>query len=290
MSVPAPGVRALRVAPEAEPREALALHRPGISRVHDYFLGGKDNYAADRDLAHRILRVLPQAAESARQGRAFVARAVRALAGRGVRQFVDLGCGLPTAENLHQTAARHTWGSRVVYVDADPLVIAHARALLIEDGNIAALRADLRDPAAILDSPEWRRLIDPREPVALVLSSVLHFLDDPYGPVAALGEAVAPGSALVVTHATADFAPEAAEATRLYGEASGVPFVPRAAADVERLFGPFTPLAPGVAPLTRWSPEVDPPSRPASARSACVVPPPSHPPLLYCGVGVRASA
>lgn len=228
----------------------LALHRPGPARVQDYLLGGKDNYSCDRRLAHRILDVLPQAAEAAHAARAFLAGSVRLLAERGVRQFLDLGCGLPRADNLHQIAARHAGGTRVVYVDRDPLVIAHARALLVDGGNIAALRADVRDPAAVLGSPEVRRLIDPAEPVALVLSSVPHFLPGARDLVAELTAAAAPGSALVVSHLTADFAPAAiAEAARRYREASGVALHPRGGADVARLLGPFRPLPPGVTPL-----------------------------------------
>lgn len=238
----------------AETRAAeapLALHRPGPARVQDYLLGGKDNYSADRRLAHRILDVLPQSAEAARAARGFLAGAVRLLAARGLRQFLDLGCGLPRDDNLHQMAARHIGGTRVVYVDHDPLVIAHARALLLDGGNIAALRADLRDPDSILGSPEVRRLIDPAEPVALVLSSVLHFLPAAHDLVAGLTAPAAPGSALVVSHLTADFAPAAvAGAARLYREASGVPVHPRGAAEVTRLLGPFHPLPPGVTPLT----------------------------------------
>ncbi|WP_245667030.1 SAM-dependent methyltransferase [Actinomadura latina] len=229
----------------------LALHRPGPARVQDYLLGGKDNYSCDRLLAHRMLAVLPQAADAALAARAFLAGSVRRLAERGLRQFVDLGCGLPRSDNLHQMAARHIGGTRVVYVDHDPLVIAHARALLMDGGNIAALRADLREPASVLDSPEVGRLIDPAEPVALVLSSVLHFLPGARDVVAALAAAAAPGSALVVSHLTADFAPAAiAEAARCYREASGVPVHPRGGAEVARLLGPFRPLAPGVVPLT----------------------------------------
>ncbi|MFD0905590.1 SAM-dependent methyltransferase [Actinomadura sediminis] len=258
-------------APDDGPRPVPDLHRPGLARVQDRLLGGKDNYAADRDLADRLLDALPGAAAAAREGRAFVARAVRTLAARGVRQFLDLGCGLPTGDDLHRLAARHVRGPRVVYVDDDPLVIAHARARLAADG-VAALRADLRDPAAIPASAEVRRLIDPAEPVALVFSSVLHFLPDPHGPVAALAATAAPGSALVVAHATGDFAPAAmAEAARLYRDA-GVPLHPRGAADVEQLLGPFTPLAPGVAPAAAWRP--DRPSVPAG------------PPLLYAAVGI----
>ncbi|MEU8802011.1 SAM-dependent methyltransferase [Spirillospora sp. NPDC048819] len=237
------------------PEARLVLDRPGPARVQDYLLGGKDNYATDRDLADRILEVLPQAADAARASRDFLARAVRLLAGRGVRQYLDLGCGLPRADNLHQMAARHIGGTRVVYVDDDPLVIAHARALLIDGGNIAALNADIRDPASILDSPEVRRLIDPAEPVALVFSSVLHHLPGASDVVAALAGTAPPGSAVVVSHATADFAPAAlAEAARLYREASTVPMFPRGAGEFARLLGPFRRLPPGLVPLPSGHP------------------------------------
>ncbi|NDU73681.1 SAM-dependent methyltransferase [Actinomadura sp. DSM 109109] len=232
------------------PETALALHRPAPARVQDYLLGGKDNYASDRDLAQRILRVLPQAAGAARAARRFLACSVAMLAGRGVRQFVDLGCGLPRADNLHQMAAGRGGGPRVVYVDHDPLVIAHARALLIDGGNVAALRADIRDPAAVMGSPEVRRLIDPAEPVALVCSSVLHFVPGAGDLVAGLAAAAAPGSALVVSHATADFAPgPVAEAARLYRDASSVPVHPRGGAEIAGILGPFRPLTPGLTPL-----------------------------------------
>lgn len=253
----------------------LVLHKAATSRVQDYLLGGKDNYAADRALAHRMLTVLPQAADAARASRAFLANAVRTLAGRGVRQFLDLGCGLPRERNLHQMAAPHAGGARVVYVDDDPLVIAHARALLIDAGNIAALRADVRDPAAVLGSPEVRRLIDPSEPVALVFSSVLHHLPDAAAVVAALARGAAPGSAVVVSHATADFAPAAiAEAARLHREAGAGPLIPRGAGEIARLLGPFRPLAPGLVPL-------------GGGRLAGRRPATGWEPVMYGAVGVR---
>lgn len=250
------------------PETRLTLHRPGPARVQDHLLGGKDNYAPDRELAQRILRVVPQAAAAACAARGFLARSVRLLAKRGVRQFLDLGCGLPRADNPHQIAARHIGGPRVVYVDHDPLVIAHARALLIDGGNVAALRADLRDPDAILGSPEVHRLIDPAEPVALLFSSVLHFLPGAGDLVAALAATAVPGSALVVSHVTADFCPAAVgEAARLYREASGVPVLPRGGADIARILGPFRPLPPGVTPIG--------PAQPPFA------------PVMYGVVGVR---
>ncbi|NYD52417.1 SAM-dependent methyltransferase [Actinomadura luteofluorescens] len=255
-------------APESTP---LALHRPGPARVQDYLLGGKDNYASDRDLAQGILRLLPQAAAAARAARRFLAGSVALLAGRGVRQFVDLGCGLPRTDNLHQMAAGRAGGARVVYVDHDPLVIAHARALLVDGGNVAALRADIRDPAAVMGSPEVRRLIDPAEPVALVFSCVLHFVPGAGDLVADLAAATAPGSALVVSHATADFAPgPVTEAARLYREGTSVPVHPRGGAEIARLLGPFRPLPPGVTPL--------PGEGPAG---------PGEKPVLYGAVAVR---
>ncbi|MGH3243961.1 MAG: SAM-dependent methyltransferase, partial [Spirillospora sp.] len=163
---------------------------------------------------------------------------------------------------------------RIVYVDNDPLVIAHARALLMDGGNVAALRADLRDPGSILDSPEVRRLIDPAEPVALVFSSVLHFLPGAADLVAELTGRAAPGSALVVSHVTADFAPVAiTEAARLYLEASDVPLVPRGAVEVARLLGPFRPVSPGVVPLT---------AGPLGGTFR-----PGHEPIMYGTVGLR---
>ncbi|MFC4048147.1 SAM-dependent methyltransferase [Actinomadura syzygii] len=256
------------------PGTRLALDRPGTARVHDYLLGGKDNYAADRELAHEVLAVLPQAGDAVRAAREFLARAVRVLAARGVRQYLDLGCGLPTSEALHRIAARHATGARVVYVDDDPLVIAHARALLIDGGNVAALRADVRDPGSILGSPEVRRLIDPAEPVALVFSSVLHFLPDAAGLVAALAAPAAPGSGLVVSHATADFAPGAfAEAAWRYADASGVPLIPRDAAGMAEILGPFRAVSPGLVPLG---------GAPFGGTSR-----PGREPIMYGAVGVR---
>jgi SAM-dependent methyltransferase len=258
---------------ERVPGTRLALHRPGPARIQDFLLGGKDNFAADRELGRRLLAAVPQSADAARAARGFLGRAVRQVAGRGVRQFLDLGCGLPTSGNLHELAARHSPGARVVYVDDDPLVIAHARALLMDGGNVAALRADLRDPGAVLASPEVRRLIDPAEPVALVFSSVLHFLPGAADVVAALTAAAPPGSALIVSHATADFAPDAvAEAARLYLESATVPLIPRGAVEVARLLGPFRPLSPGVIPITSW---------PLGGTFR-----PGHEPVMYGVVGV----
>jgi hypothetical protein len=249
------------------------------ARVTDVLLGGKDNYAADRELAAALLAVLPDLEDGARESRAFLRRTVGALAGGGMRQFLDIGCGLPGADNVHETAARHAPGVRVVYADHDPLVLAHARALLARDGGVAAVRYDLRDPGGPVGPLGGPGLIDWDRPVAVLLGSVLHFLtaaDRPYEAVARLREAMAPGSALVITHVTGDFAPEGvAEAARIYTAGCSVPLVPRSRAEIAAFFGELEAAAPGLAPLSPWR-------RGGRER-------PPGPALVYAGVGVRPS-
>lgn len=247
------------------------------ARVTDCLLDGKDNYAADRDLADALQRVLPRLRLALREDRAFVRRAVRHLAGRGIRQFVDIGCGLPAAENVHQTAARHSPGSRVVYIDHDPVVVAHARALLTDDGDIGVVRSDLRKPAELLDDAFTCGLLDPQEPVALILSSVLHNLPDADGPHAIAAElraALTPGGALVISHLTADVArPAVLAAAQTYTGGCSAPLVPRGRDEVATFFGDLRLTSPGLVPTFRWRPDGTP------------VPP--HEPVLYAGVATR---
>jgi hypothetical protein len=150
--------------------------KPSIARVYDYLLGGKDNYAADRAEAGRLLQIYPQLPRLARENRRFQARAVTWLAARGIRQFLDIGSGLPTAPNTHEVAQQADPSCRVVYVDNDPVVMNHARALLAGPGT-GAVEGDLADPAAILADPAVQELIDPGEPAAVILAMVLHFFD-----------------------------------------------------------------------------------------------------------------
>ncbi|MFI0351838.1 SAM-dependent methyltransferase [Actinomadura sp. 9N407] len=247
------------------------------ARVSDYLLGGKDNYAADRDLVDELLRVLPHLDTAAREGRAFLYRAVGTLARRGIRQFLDIGCGLPGGENVHRIASGQDPGCRVVYVDHDPIVLAHARALLAACGDVAAVHADLRDPAGLLAGVDACGLIDRDRPVAVLLTSVLHFLtaaDRPYEAVAELRAALAPGSALVISHATADFAPETlAEAARIYSAGCSAPLVLRDRAGIMPFFGDLTPAGPGLAPLSLWRP------------NGGAWPP--GPSLMYAGIGLQ---
>ncbi|WP_067467582.1 SAM-dependent methyltransferase [Actinomadura macra] len=229
------------------------------ARVNDHLLGGKDNYAADRELAGALLAVLPPLRAAVRADRAFVRRAVGVLAGRGIRQFLDIGCGLPTAENVHQTAARHAPGVRVVYVDHDPVVIAHARALLADDGDIGVVRADLRKPCELLDDAFSCGLLDRDEPVGMIVTSALHHLPDADGPHAVAAElrtALTPGGALVLSHLTADFAPVATlEAARLYTAGCTAPLVPRGKEEIAAFFGDLELLLPGLVPTAQWRPD-----------------------------------
>ncbi|MFG2007225.1 SAM-dependent methyltransferase [Spirillospora sp. NPDC048911] len=237
------------------------------ARLYDYLLGGMDNYAADRELAHRLLELQPGVAAAARANRAFLTRAVGLLAGRGVRQFLDLGCGLPARENVHRIASRRVPGARVVYVDHDPVVLAHARALLAQDGNVAVVQSDLRKPDELLGDVMTGGLLDWAEPVAVLLTAVLHFVadaDDPAGILAALRAELAPESALVISHATAGTPPDTAKAAAdLYTTACVTPLVLRCREEVATFFGDFELLEPGLVPTAEWRPldESPPPPR-----------------------------
>ena len=178
---------------------------PNIARVYDYWLGGKDNYAADRAEAERLIAVYPRLPFLARQSRLFLARAVQWLAEQGVTQFLDLGCGLPTGQNTHEVAQAVHPGCRVAYVDADPIVVTHARALLCGPG-VAAIRGDMAEPGAILADVRAQRLINLAEPTAVILAMVLHFFDAAAARdiVATLARAVAPGSYVVFSVGSGD--------------------------------------------------------------------------------------
>jgi hypothetical protein len=239
------------------------------ARVYGYWLGGKDYFPADRKAAEDVMRLRPQVVASARANRGFLGRVVRYLAAEaGIGQFLDIGTGLPAPGGTHETAQRVNPGSRVVYCDNDQLVLTHARALLTstDQGTCGYVDADLREPQTILG--QAAQTLDFTQPVAVLLLAVVHFVadaDDPAGIVAALAGALAPGSYVVISHLTGDFAPgQVAAATAAYNAQVPVPVTARTHAQVTRLFGGLPLLAPGVVPVSEWRPEIgDPFGQPA---------------------------
>jgi hypothetical protein len=229
------------------------------ARIYDYWLGGKDNYAADRKAAEAAIAAYPGVASGARANRQFLARVVRHLAGEaGIRQFLDIGTGIPTANNTHEVAQSVAPDSRVVYVDYDPIVLIHARALLAshDDGLIDYLHADLRDPAAILD--QAAQTLDFSRPVAVMLIAILHAIgdqDDPYQIVTRLVDAVPPGSYLAISHVASDIdAEKIAEATSRLNQLSHQRFTLRDHAGVARFFDGLELLEPGLVRVEDWRP------------------------------------
>jgi hypothetical protein len=239
----------------------LKTHIPHPARVYDYWLGGKDNFAADREVAEKTLAVAPETSQSVRSNRAFLRRAVRLAAEAGVHQFLDIGSGLPTMENTHEVAQKTAPTARVVYVDNDPIVSAHGRALLTDSRSTTVVQADLRDPESILQHDEVRRLVDFDRPVALLLLGILHFVadeEDPYGIVARLRAAMVPGSYLIFSHLTGDADPvKGEEAMDVWRRSPGTPPTLRDRAQAERFFAGFDILAPGIVPPDQWRPEPD---------------------------------
>lgn len=237
----------------------LDLRQPNAARVYDYLLGGKDNFAVDRAMAEQMLALVPEMRVAARHGRALLGRMVHHLvAEAGVRQIVDLGSGLPTQDNVHGIAAELGGATRVAYVDSDPVVCAHARALLQEPGRVGVVEADLRRPHTVLEHPDLAGLIDLDRPVALLMTFVLHLIadsDHPHEIVAAYRDAVVPGSYLAISHACNDPRPETAARMSALYERATTPFVPRSRDEIAGFFGDFELLAPGLVELWPY-PEV----------------------------------
>ncbi|MFF1407353.1 SAM-dependent methyltransferase [Streptomyces sp. NPDC058294] len=239
--------------------------RPHPARVYDWFLGGKDNYPVDEELARRITAIDGGAPKAARANRAFMRRATRALAAEaGIRQFLDIGTGIPTEPNLHQIAQSVTPDARVVYVDNDPIVLAHAHALLrgTPAGVTEYVQADARDPHTILE--QAGRVLDFDRPVALSLIALLHFIADEDGAhdlVAALVDVLAPGSFLVLSTMTADFDPENVRTGIAAYQAGGVTLVARSHAEVGVFFEGLELLEPGIVSVAQWRPEEEPQER-----------------------------
>jgi hypothetical protein len=241
------------------------------ARRYDYWLGGKDNFAADRESGDAIAAAFPTVRTAVIENRRFVRRAAAFLAGQaGIRQFLDIGTGIPTSPNVHEIAQGIVPASRVVYVDNDPIVLSHARALLAssEEGATAYIDADLREPDKIISNAELQGILDFSQPVALMLAAILHFIkdeDDPYGIVARLVGVLPEGSYLVMSHATNDFlAP--AEAAEIVAGRYG-PFFARSEAEFARFFEGFELVPPGIASVAEWRAEAEPQPRPTAAEA-----------------------
>lgn len=243
------------------PERKIDTSRPHPARIYDYLLGGKDNYEVDQRAGDALTAKAPEAPISVRANRAFLQRAVRYVVGAGVRQLLDIGTGLPTSPNIHETAQQAAPDVRVAYVDNDPIVKAHADALLSQFGETSIVLADVRDPQAVVDHPDVRRLIDFAAPVALFLVAVLHFVTDAEKPeeiVATLRDALPDGSYLVLSHATGDLA-DRRDAQAVYNNATATMNL-RSHAEVERFFDGFDLVEPGLVQVPFWRPDTPPPA------------------------------
>src|SRR5882757_831692 len=219
---------------------SIDISAPSVSRIYDYYLGGSHNFEVDRDAARRAMEFMPGLPKIMQANRAFMRRAVRFATGEGITQFLDIGSGIPTFGNVHEIAQESRPGARVVYVDNDPVAVAHSQAVLEGNDDADVIAADLLKPREILASSQVQRLIDLNRPVALLLVAILHFVedaDDPYGAVAELRDALAPGSLLVVTHASYEGIPlpqEQAEGTVDVYKNIRNPLIMRSREDVAR--------------------------------------------------------
>jgi hypothetical protein len=254
--------------PPAAPRIDTSVAHP--ARRYDYLLGGKDNFAADRESGDRLIAAVPTMRTGVLENRRFLRRAVTHLArAAGIRQFLDVGTGIPTSPNTHEIAQGIAPDARVVYVDNDPIVLTHARALLSSspEGATAYLDADLRRPERILAHPELRATLDLTRPVALMLIAVLHFIpdaDDPHGLLAPLIDALPSGSYLAMSHVTYDFLPPRT-AEQVDHIVSAEPFRARSTAEFTAFFDGLDLIDPGVVPVSQWRADGEPQPRPTAA-------------------------
>ncbi|MGI8330542.1 SAM-dependent methyltransferase [Actinomadura scrupuli] len=235
---------------------------PNIARMYDYFLGGKDNFAADREAADQVKRLAPEVPMIARENRRFLDRVIRFLVDAGIRQFVDIGTGLPTQGHVHEILRSVAPDARVVYVDHDPVVIVHAQALLEGNGRAAVIGADLRRPDEILSDPRLTALIDLDQPVAFLLLAVLHFIlddDEAREILTQLNKSVPPGSHLAVSHAVPHIRPETREGLAAVYREGPMKDVKRpdqrSRSDIESLLESWDIIEPGIVHLPSWRPE-----------------------------------
>jgi hypothetical protein len=259
--------------PEWVPAD-IDLQRPNAARVYDYLLGGACNFEVDRRFAHKLLETAPESEAILRHNRAFLGRAVRFCVDQGVRQFLDLGSGIPTVGNVHEIAQQVAPGCRVVYVDNEPIAVAHSELMLEHDENTGVVLADLLDVDTVLGSEPVRQLIDFSRPVAVILAAVLHFVPNqaaPHAAVARYVEAMAPGSFLVLSHG-ADTGQERYRTVRRMYDQSSTPAAVRTREQIEAFLTGTELVEPGLVWTMHWRPEI-------------AIRPAPEPAVIYAGVG-----
>ncbi|MEV4754978.1 SAM-dependent methyltransferase [Micromonospora sp. NPDC049559] len=256
-------------APQERPASAIDTTVPHAARVYDWWLGGKDNFAVDRAVGAAMIEAIPHLRTMAGENRRFVHRVTRYLVRHaGIRQFLDIGTGIPTRPNLHEVAQELAPETRVVYVDNDPIVLAHARALMVStpEGRSSYVHADLREPESILAA--LGDTLDLDQPVAMTLLAILMLVadaDDPVGKVRALMDRLPSGSYVAITHATPDFNADQVNAAVAAATRTGATLVPRPRAHVERYFEGWEMVEPGLVPVMSWRPDGEPPADPYTA-------------------------
>jgi hypothetical protein len=246
--------------PEWAP-DGIDVNRPSAARIYDYWLGGSHNFAIDREVAREVTALVPETSMIMQVNRAFLHRAVRFLVNEGIRQFLDLGSGIPTLGNVHEVAQKASPDTKVVYVDIDPVAVAHSRHILGDNPNATVIHEDLRNSAAILADPKVRGLLDFDQPIAVLLNAVLHFVpmeDDAEAIVGRFRDALAPGSFIALSHGTADgvlLSNEQIDQGTEQMARTTTPVTTRTRAEVERLFTGLELVEPGVVWTAQWQPE-----------------------------------
>lgn len=254
--VTAADVTTVPSSPAEEAPHGVDTAVPNVARIYDYLLGGKDNFAADRHAAGELIRLIPDAAGVARENRGFLQRAVKFLAESGIRQYIDIGTGLPTRGNVHQIAQQWQPGSHVLYVDNDTVVVTHAQALLADNRTVIAINRDLRQPQAILDHPALRALINFDEPVGVLLVAILHFIsdaDNAHGIVKQIMDEMPAGSYLVLSHGTADHVtPTVTQKAREIYDRTDSAAAPRTLSEITQFFNGCDLIEPGLVDGSSW--------------------------------------
>jgi SAM-dependent methyltransferase len=238
--------------------QEVDIDRPSAARVYDYYLGGSHNFAVDREMARQAIADWPDLPRIMQANRAFMRRAVRYCAAAGIDQFLDVGSGIPTAGNVHEVAQAENPAARVVYVDVDPVAVAHARALLADDERTGVVQADFLDVDAVLDDPDTRAVLDLDRPVALLVVALLHFVGDERRPGEALAryrDALVAGSHLVLSHASADGVPQRADDHVALYRRTATPMSMRRRDEVEGFFAGFSLIEPGLVHIPHWRPD-----------------------------------